>query len=78
MKWVSVEGPTGVQLRHWRNATRKLECAVFSSTARPGDPSVAFDIKASREVRSDDLKGLRDYLATVAAAAHGIAFYRGR
>ncbi len=64
-----------VELRHWRDTTRKLEidALALASDGR----SVAFEIKAGPDVRPDDLRGLRHYLATVRGAERGVVYYTG-
>jgi uncharacterized protein len=67
-----INGPT---IRHWRDTAKKLE--VDAVILQSSGASIAVEIKAGADIRSDDLKGLREYLATVAGATRGIAFYTG-
>lgn len=63
--------PTAV--RHWRDTGRKLEVdAVIVRTTG----SVAIEVKASTDIRGDDLRGIRAYLAAE-PNARGVVFYTG-
>jgi uncharacterized protein len=67
-----ISGPT---IRHWRDTAKKLE--VDAVILQSNGASMPVEIKAGADIRPDDLKGLREYLATVAGATRGIAFYTG-
>ena len=62
-------------VRHWRDTTRKLE--VDAVLVREDGRSIAIEVKASADVRPDDLRGLHAYLASDSAALFGIVYYSG-
>ncbi len=65
----------GRSLRHWRHTARKVEVdAVVVDQA--GDV-VPVEVKASRDVRPDDLAGLRQFLADVPSCERAVIFYTG-
>lgn len=65
----------GVAVRHWRDTARKAEVdAVLVDAA---GASVAVEVKASTDVRPEDIRGLRSYLASVDQARLGVVFYTG-
>jgi uncharacterized protein len=67
--------PRAPIVRHWRDTARKTE--VDAVLLDPAGGSVAIEVKASSDVRPDDLKGLRRYVDTVHDAKRGIIFYTG-
>lgn len=65
----------GRSVRHWRNTARKVEVdAVLIDQA---GAAVPIEIKASRDVRPDDLLGLRQFLSEVPGCDLGVIFYTG-
>lgn len=62
-------------VRHWRDTTRKLE--VDAVMLHPDGTSIAVEVKAGADIRPDDLKGLRAFLADSRNARCGIVFYSG-
>jgi uncharacterized protein len=69
-------GKPGVSLRHWRDTTRKLEVdAVLVDDTAGG--LVGIEVKASADVKGEDLRGLRHFLASVSGAQRGVIFYSG-
>ena len=64
-----------ITVRHWRDNSRKIEvdAVLFDETGR----SVAIEVKAGADVRPDDLKGLRGFLASEPSAGRGVVFYTG-
>jgi uncharacterized protein len=69
-------GKPGISLRHWRDTARKLEVdAVLVDDSTGG--LVGLEVKASVDVRTEDLRGLRHFLKSVSGAQRGIVFYSG-
>lgn len=62
-------------VRHWRDTAQKLE--VDAAILFEDGSSVAIEVKAAVDVRPDDLRGLRAYLASVRGAKRGVVFYTG-
>ena len=62
-------------VRHWRDTTRKLE--VDAVMLHPDGSTVAVEIKAGADIRPDDLKGVRAFLADSRDARRGVVFYSG-
>ena len=62
-------------VRHWRDTGRKLE--VDAVLIHRDGKATAIEVKAGADVRPDDLKGLRAFLADSAQAHLGIVFYSG-
>jgi uncharacterized protein len=63
-----------IEVRHWRDTSRKVE--IDALLIGPDKRFVAVEVKASVDVRSDDLKGLRAYLSANPEAS-GVVFYSG-
>lgn len=69
-------GKTGLSLRHWRDTTRKLEVdAVLIDDTANG--LIGIEVKASVDVKGEDLRGLRHFLNSVPGAQRGVVFYSG-
>jgi uncharacterized protein len=69
-------GKPGLSLRHWRDTTRKLEVdAVLVDDA--AGALIGVEVKASADVKADDLRGLRHFLSSVDGSTRGIVFYSG-
>jgi predicted AAA+ superfamily ATPase len=66
--------PGEVVVRHWRDTARHVEVDAVLVT---GAASVPIEVKAARDIRPDDLAGLRHYLANIAGATFGVIFYSG-
>lgn len=64
----------GRVLRHWRNTAKKAEVDLVLIDA---DGPIPIQIKAGREVRPDDHRGLSVFLEEVTTAQHGLVFYTG-
>ncbi len=64
-----------MELRHWRDTARKIE--VDAVAIRDDGATIAIEVKAGVDIRSDDLKGLRAYLAANPSASRGVVFYSG-
>ena len=62
-------------VRHWRDTTRKLE--VDAVLVHRDGKATAIEVKAGADVRLDDLKGIRAFLADAAQPHVGIVFYSG-
>ena len=62
-------------VRHWRDTARKLE--VDAVLVHRDGKATAIEVKAGADVRPDDLKGLRAFLADTAQPHLGIVFYTG-
>lgn len=62
-------------VRHWRDTTRKVE--VDALLVPDNGQTIAIEVKASSDVRPDDLKGLRAYLENDPAAQMGLVYYSG-
>lgn len=56
-------------IRHWRDTTRKVE--VDAVILLHDGTSIAVEVKAAHDIRPDDLRGLRAYLASVSGAMRG-------
>lgn len=69
------DGRAGYVLRHWRETARKLEVDLV--IVGPDGVPTPIEVKAGRDVRPDDLAGLRRFLDTVPAARLGIVFHTG-
>ena len=69
-------GKPGLSLRHWRDTTRKLEVDAVLVNDAAGD-LIGIEVKASVDVKSDDLRGLRHFLNSVDGASGGVVFYSG-
>lgn len=66
----------GIQIRHWRDTTKKLEVDAVLIDDNTGE-SVAVEVKASVDIRADDLRGLKQYLKATPRAVAGYVFYTG-
>ena len=62
-------------VRHWRDTPRKLE--VDAVLIHRDGKATAVEVKAGADVRPDDLKGIRAFLADTAQPHLGIVFYSG-
>ncbi len=67
--------PNGPVVRHWRDMAKKLE--VDAVLLQSDGQSLAVEVKAGADVRPEDLKGMRGYLASVPGATLGLVFYTG-
>lgn len=66
----------GIQVRHWRDTTKKLEVDAVLINDNTGE-SVAIEVKASVDIRPDDLRGLKQFLKSTPQAVAGYVFYTG-
>jgi uncharacterized protein len=67
---------TNIELRHWRDTARKVEVDAVLVDDSDGR-SVGIEVKAARDIRPDDVAGMKQFLATVDGAARGVVFYTG-
>ncbi len=65
----------GRSLRHWRHTARKVEvdAVVLDQSGR----AVPIEVKASRDVRPDDLSGVHQFLTDVPTCELAVVFYTG-
>ncbi len=65
----------GRSLRHWRHTGRKVE--VDALVLDQSGAVLPVEVKASRDVRPDDLSGLHQFLTDVPTCERAVVFYTG-